>query len=111
MSVISSALCNNLFGIKTSSVKNVIQKAFGSMWRYPDCGAQACWPNYKPHLEHHKHRRRGKKPFEEGIMKQTRLRIADNSKIGMEATAMGRPPKVIHVYSARQGYSMIWTDD
>ena len=80
-----------------------MQKAFGSMWRYPDCAPDAAWPNYKPRVEHHKHRRHKHKPFEDGIMKQTRLRIADNSKIGLESTAMGRPPKVIQVYTKRQG--------
>merc|ERR1711993_166645 len=61
----------------------------------------AVWPNYKPHITHHKHRRRMVKPFSEGVFKQTKVRVVDNSKIGMEAMSLGRPPKVIQVYTKR----------
>ncbi|KAG8322237.1 39S ribosomal protein L14, mitochondrial [Homalodisca vitripennis] len=33
------------------------------------------------------------------IMKLTRLRVVDNSEIGMKAMAEGKPPKCIHVYN------------
>ena len=102
MSVLSSVISNCIFGMKMPGVKSIIPKAFGSMWRYPDCSPMAAWPNHKPELTHHKHRRRRVKPFSEGVFKQTRMRIVDNSKIGMEAISMGRPPMVIQVYSHRQ---------
>merc|ERR1712026_78693 len=86
------------------NLTNWISKAFGSMWRYPDSGcAHAAWPNRIDNLTHHKHKRRSVKPHSEGIFKQTKVRVVDNSKIGMEAMAMGKPPKVIHVYSKRHG--------
>ena len=104
MSVLSSVISNCIFGMKMPGVKSIIPKAFGSMWRYPDCSPMAAWPNHKPELTHHKHRRRRVKPFSEGVFKQTRMRIVDNSKIGMEAISMGRPPMVIQVYSHRQSH-------
>uniref|UniRef100_A0A1B6LDL5 Large ribosomal subunit protein uL14m n=1 Tax=Graphocephala atropunctata TaxID=36148 RepID=A0A1B6LDL5_9HEMI len=33
------------------------------------------------------------------IMKLTRLRVVDNSEIGVKAMAEGKPPKCIHVYN------------
>lgn len=33
------------------------------------------------------------------IQKQTRLRVVDNSEIGKQAMAEGKPPKCIHVYN------------
>ena len=87
---------------RNSSLTNWIPKAFGSMWRYPDNGGPtAIWPNKVDHVTHHKHRRRAVKPFSEGVFKQTRVRVVDNSKIGLEAMAMGKPPMIIHVYSKR----------
>jgi len=81
---------------------NLISKAFGSIWRYPDGGNPlAVWPNRKDNLTHHKHRRRAVKPYEEGVFKQTTVRVVDNSRLGMDAMAMGKPPKIIHVYSKR----------
>ena len=35
------------------------------------------------------------------IRKLARLRVVDNSQIGKEAMAEGRPPRVIHVYNKR----------
>ena len=35
------------------------------------------------------------------IRKLARLRVVDNSPIGKEAMAEGRPPRVIHVYNKR----------
>ena len=101
MTVISSIISNCVFGLKITGAKNVVPKAFGSMWRYTDWAPDACWPNYKPSLDHHKHRRHKPKPFSEGIMKQTKMRVVDDSKIGQEAINMGRPPMVIQVYSLR----------
>ena len=103
MSLLQSMLHNcqqNL--LRGNSIFNVVPKAFESIWRYPDYGTHmATWPNYKPHLSHHKHKRRTVKPFSEGIFKQTRVRVVDNSKIGMEAMSIGRAPKVVQVYSPR----------
>ena len=59
------------------------------------------WPNYKPNLTHHKHRRHMVRPFNEGIQKLTRMRVVDDSRIGQEAMSLGRPPKVIQVYNKR----------
>ena len=101
MTVISSIISNCVFGLKIPGVKNVVPKAFGSMWRYNDCPPDTCWPNSKPKFHHHKHRRHMIKPFSEGIMKQTKMRVVDDSKIGQEAINMGRPPMVIQVYSKR----------
>lgn len=87
---------------KSSSLTNFMPQVFGSMWRYQDyANPHAVWPNYKPHITHHKHRRRMVKPFSEGVFKQTKVRVVDNSKIGMEAMSLGRPPKVIQVYTKR----------
>lgn len=33
------------------------------------------------------------------ILKLTRMRVVDNSNIGKQAMAEGKPPKVIHVYN------------
>lgn len=33
------------------------------------------------------------------IQKMTRLRVVDNSQIGKQAMAEGKPPKCIHVYN------------
>lgn len=33
------------------------------------------------------------------VIKLTRLRVVDNSDIGKQAMAEGRPPKIIHVYN------------
>ena len=74
----------------------VAGRRFRSFWRYPDVSAQAAWPNYKATLTHRKHRF----PVHTyGAQKQTRLRCVDNSKIGRQAMAEGKPPYVIHVYS------------
>ena len=90
------------FLVPNSNISGWLSKAFGSTWRYPDGGSPvSVWPNRKDHLAHHKHKRRATKPFEEGVYKQTKVRVVDNSKLGMEAMAMGKPPKVIHVYSKR----------
>ncbi len=59
-------------------------------WRYDDTSAMAAWPNYKFHLTHRKHYH---EPHTWGVQKLTRLRCVDNSKIGREAMAEGKPPK------------------
>lgn len=33
------------------------------------------------------------------IMKLTRMRVVDNSEIGVKAMAEGKPPKCIHIYN------------
>ena len=71
-----------------------------SIWRYNDVSNRIAHPNYKPHLTHRKHQF----DFDTyAVRKQHRLRCVDNSKIGREAMAEGKPPKVIHVYSSRKG--------
>lgn len=40
------------------------------------------------------------------IQKMTRLRVVDNSDIGRQAMAEGKPPKCIHVYN-RTGIGLI----
>ena len=76
---------------KNSPLLNFLPQASGSMWRYNDYAAPvAAWPNYKPNLTHHKHRRRSVKPFSEGIFKETKVRVVDNSKIGLEAMSLGK---------------------
>ena len=97
---LSTILSKCSLAIKITS-HSIVPRAFGSMWRYPDCSPIAAWPNRKDNLTHHKHRRHALKPFSEGIMKQTKMKVVDNSKIGMEAMQMGKPPKVVQVYSKR----------
>ena len=97
---LSTILSKCSLSIKITS-QSIVPRAFGSMWRYPDCSPIAAWPNRKDNLTHHKHRRHALKPFSEGIMKQTKMKVVDNSKIGMEAMQMGKPPKVVQVYSKR----------
>ena len=83
MSIVSSIFGKCQFALKVQSLE-ITQKAFGSIWRYPDaCNKKSCWPNRIPHLTHHKHQRHEVKPFEEGVFKQTRLRVIDNSMIGI----------------------------
>lgn len=65
-------------------------------WKGCDVSPQAAFPNYKPALVHRKHRF---KAHTYGVQKQSLLRCIDNSKIGREAMAEGRPPKVIKVYT------------
>ncbi len=60
------------------------------MWRHADVTVKEAWPNYKQHLTHRKHFH---PPHTWGVQKQTRLRCVDNSKIGMEAMADGKPPR------------------
>lgn len=68
------------------------------MWRLPEQNPASVWPNYKEHLTHHKHFRHH--PWHTfGVQKQTKLRVVDNSNIGREAMAQGKPPRVIQVYS------------
>uniref|UniRef100_A0A2S2QD23 Large ribosomal subunit protein uL14m n=1 Tax=Sipha flava TaxID=143950 RepID=A0A2S2QD23_9HEMI len=35
------------------------------------------------------------------VMKLTRLRVVDNSKIGKQAMAEGKPPRCIHIYNKK----------
>ncbi|TRY63774.1 hypothetical protein TCAL_00364 [Tigriopus californicus] len=67
-----------------------------SLWRYNDVSREAAWPNCKPSVTHHRHQFR---VDTYGIQRTTRLRVVDNSEIGREAMALGRPPKVIGVNS------------
>lgn len=67
-----------------------------SLWRYNDVVREAAWPNYKPTLTNHRHQFR---VDTYGIQHTTRLRVVDNSEIGREAMALGKPPKVINVSS------------
>jgi len=68
---------------------------WGSSFR-DTIGWKSAWPNYQKHLTHRKHYI---PPHTYGVQRQTRLRVVDNSKIGREAMARGKPPKVIGVYS------------
>jgi hypothetical protein len=97
--------CQYLFSkvtLNSTTKIRLIPKVFGSTWRDVDSGSKpGIWPNSKYEFQHHKHQRRMMPPFTYGVVKQMRLRVVDNSAIGMEAMALGRPPKVIHVYSDR----------
>jgi hypothetical protein len=42
------------------------------------------------------------------IIKLTRLRVVDNSEIGKQAMAEGKPPKCIHIYN-KKGIGTIGT--
>merc|ERR1712110_425764 len=80
----------SIFPVSTST--NV---RWGSVFRDATCWQEA-WPNHKQHLAHRKH---FIPPYTYGVQRQTRLRVVDNSKIGREAMAQGKPPMVIGVYS------------
>ena len=56
---------------------------------------QAVWPNYTQHYTHHKHRRQ-QTWHTYGVQKQTLMNVVDNSNLGRQAMAEGRPPKVSH---------------
>ena len=67
-----------------------------STWRWSDVPYQTAYPNTKPHLSHRKHWY----PIHTyGLYRESYLRCVDNSKIGREAMAEGRPPYIIQVYS------------
>jgi len=72
----------------------------GSIWRLPQFTAQMVWPNYKPALIHPKHKRQ-QAWHTYGVQKQTTFNVVDNSALGRQAMAEGRPPKCIHVYSKK----------
>ncbi len=59
-------------------------------WRYQDVTVSAAWPNYKPHLTHRRH---WHAPHTWGLQAGSKVRCVDNSKIGREAMAEGKPPK------------------
>ena len=85
--------------LSMSRLQPDVNKGFQRMrawWRYPDVGVQSAWPQIKPWFTHRKHRYPA---HTYGAQKQTLLRCVDNSKIGREAMAEGRPPRIIHVYS------------
>ena len=64
------SLINSVLNKLTSFNPLIVPKAFGSMWRYPDAGGPlSVWPNYKPQVIHHKHKRRCRKPFSEAVQK------------------------------------------
>ena len=54
------------------------------------------WPNKKKHLSHRKH---WWPIHTHGVQRESYLRCVDNSKIGREAMAEGKPPYIIQVYS------------
>ena len=68
----------------------VLPRRGRATWRYDGVPWMAAWPEYKPHLTHRKHFH---EPHTWGVQKQSRLRCVDNSKIGREAMAEGKPPK------------------
>lgn len=69
-----------------------------SFWRWSDQSHAGVWPNSKKHTRHHKH---WFPHVTWGAHKQMQLRCVDNSKIGREAMAEGKPPYVIHIYSKK----------
>ncbi len=69
---------------------------FRALWRYTDVSVPAAWPNRKPQLTHHKHYH---EPHTWALQRVSRLRCVDNSKLGREAMAEGRPPYIIQPYS------------
>jgi len=68
---------------------------WGSTWRDATSWKEA-WPNYKKHYTHRKH---FFPAHSIGLQRTSKLRVVDNSKIGREAMAQGKPPKIIQVYS------------
>jgi len=68
---------------------------WGSAWR-DSTSYREVWPNYKFHRSHKKHY---VLPHTIGLQAQSKVRVVDNSKIGREAMASGKPPKIIQVYS------------
>ena len=77
------------------------QNRYGSTWRYAselNMHYGGAYPNKIPHYTHHKHYK-SVKSHTYGVQKQTRLRPICNAKLGREAMAEGRPPRVIQVYS------------
>ena len=67
-----------------------------STWRWSDITWEMAYPNYKKHLSHRKH---WFPIHTHGVQRESYLRCVDNSKIGREAMAEGRPPYIINVYS------------
>ena len=88
-----SGLCKSAFCSPLSPYFGV---RMGSTFRDPALPWQTAWPNYKYHYTHRKHYN---PPHTYGVNKESRMRVVDNSKIGREAMAEGKPPKIIHVYS------------
>merc|ERR1712059_84343 len=74
----------------------------GSSWRLPMYQGNwaAVWPHYTEHLTHRRHRQ-GICAHTYGLQKQSLMNVVDNSALGRQAMAEGRPPKIIHVYSKR----------
>ena len=72
-----------------------------STWRDNDVLWTMAWPNYKKHVTHRKHYR---PPFIYGVHHRTRMRVVCNSRIGREAMAEGKPPRIIHVYTDYHKY-------
>ncbi|XP_040577756.1 large ribosomal subunit protein uL14m [Lepeophtheirus salmonis] len=71
----------------------------GSSWRFPDVPPCVAFPNYKPSLVHHRHRKFS--PISVyGIQSGSRLRVIDDSELGRKAMAERKPPKVIQVQAA-----------
>eukprot|EP00095_Tigriopus_kingsejongensis_P005497 snap_masked-scaffold619_size123246-processed-gene-0.10 protein:Tk05497 transcript:snap_masked-scaffold619_size123246-processed-gene-0.10-mRNA-1 annotation:"mitochondrial ribosomal protein l14" len=86
-----------MFACATRSVWSAPKLARGrALWRSADFTRQGAWPHSKPNVTHHRHNFR---LDTYGVQSASRLRVVDNSAIGREAMAIGKPPKVIHVQS------------
>eukprot|EP00088_Acartia_fossae_P017294 TRINITY_DN1979_c0_g1_i1.p1 TRINITY_DN1979_c0_g1~~TRINITY_DN1979_c0_g1_i1.p1 ORF type:complete len:200 (-),score=32.17 TRINITY_DN1979_c0_g1_i1:145-744(-) len=69
-------------------------------WRLPNINAATAWPNYKDEYVHRRHRISNYR-HTWGVQKTTKMKVVDNSALGRQAEAIGRPPKVIHVYAEK----------
>ena len=74
----------------------------GSIWRLPqyDKRPQMVWPNYTKSYTHNKHRR-NQAWYTWGLQKQSKCNVVDNSALGRQAMAEGKPPMIFHVYSRK----------
>jgi len=74
----------------------------GSIWRLPQYKGlgHVVWPNHADFYTHHKHRRQ-QAWHTHGVQKQTLMNVVDNSTLGRQAMAEGKPPRVIHVYAKK----------
>jgi len=67
-------------------------------WRLPFVNKMTAYPHYKEALVHRRHRV-SQYQTTYGLQKTSKLKCVDNSALGRQAVAIGKPPKVIHVYS------------
>ena len=58
-----------------------------------DLSVQVVWPNHTDYYTHHKHRRQ-QAWHTHGVQKQTLMNVVDNSTLGRQAMAEGKPPRV-----------------